>query len=109
MVTEESLREKYAQLETVDLLEIAANKPDYEELAVIVAMDELKKRNVPAADIANYKSLFKYDPDEKTLENYFIDLNFFQKFLSYILTSTFQIFSNHGLRRKRICVKVTTG
>lgn len=89
MITKEDLEEKYAKMETADLLEIMANKDNYTDLAISAATDELKNRKVPEEDIRNYKPVLKYKPDEKTIENYFVDLNILQKALSYFLVILF--------------------
>ena len=83
MVDRESLQEKYATLNTADLLEITSNKPNYTELAVAVALEELKKRNIPEVEIKSYISVLAYKPDQKTIDKYFVDLNIFQKLLNY--------------------------
>lgn len=85
MVTREDLQDKYTKLNKADLLEITASKPDYTDRAVSVALNELKKRKVPEIEIKNYKSVFKQKPDEKTIQNYFVDLNIFQKLVFYFL------------------------
>ncbi|MES2062151.1 MAG: hypothetical protein V4456_09545 [Bacteroidota bacterium] len=83
MVTQESLQEAYVKLGTIDLLEIVANKNGYTELAVSVALAELKKRNVTNDEIRNYKSVFPQQPDELLVKNYLTDLNLFQKIIFY--------------------------
>lgn len=82
-VTKSSLEQKYATLETGDLLEIVSNRNDYESVAVSIALDELKKRKVPKEEISQYVSKIAYRPDQATIDKYFIDLNFFQKLISY--------------------------
>jgi len=89
MVDRESLQEKYAKMDTDDLLEITSNKTDYTELAVSVALEELKKRNVPESEIKSHVSILAYNPDQKTIDNYFVDLNIFQKAVSYFLLVLF--------------------
>lgn len=84
-VTKEDLQEKYSQMETGNLLEITANKLDYTELAVSVALEELKNRKVSPENINNYKSVLNYRPNDEHIENYLIDLNFFQKLGYYFL------------------------
>jgi hypothetical protein len=79
MVTEQDLQEKYAGMQTDDLLEITANRPDYTDLAVSVALDELKRRKIPEGEIRNYKSVITHEIDQNVLDNYLIDLSFFQK------------------------------
>nr|WP_067054351.1 hypothetical protein [Mucilaginibacter sp. L294] len=85
MVTQESLQEAYAKFDTIDLLEIVANKNGYTELAVSVALAELRKRNVTNDEIRNYKSVFPQQNDELLVKNYLTDLNLFQKIIFYIL------------------------
>jgi hypothetical protein len=89
VITKEDLQEKYAKMKTVDLLQIMANKDNYTDLAVSVAKEELKKRNVPDEEVRNYKPAFEYKPNEKTIENYFVDLNILQKAISYFLIILF--------------------
>jgi len=79
MVTEQDLHEKYAGMQTDDLLKITANKSDYTDLAVSVALGELKKRKVPEGEIKSYKSAITHEIDKNVLDNYLFDLNIFQK------------------------------
>jgi len=83
VVTKNSLVEKYATLEKDNLLEIMSNRSDYEEVAVSVALEELKRRKVSDEEINHYVSKIAYKPDQTTINKYFIDLNFFQKLASY--------------------------
>jgi hypothetical protein len=85
MVTQESLKEQYAKFDNIELLEITANKKGYTELAISVALTELKKRGIPNDEIRNYKSVLPQQPDELLVKNYLADLNLFQKIIFYIL------------------------
>lgn len=83
IVTKESLRLRYKEMETVDLLEIIAKKEDYTELAVLVALEELKYRRIPDEEIKNYHSM---NPKATSLtENNITDLAFYQKMLFFLL------------------------
>jgi hypothetical protein len=79
MVTQESLKEQYAKFDNIELLEITANKKGYTELAISVALTELKKRGIPNDEIRNYKSVLPQQPDELLVKNYLADLNLFQR------------------------------
>jgi len=85
MIDRESLQEKYAVLTTDDLLEITSNSRDYTELAVAVALEELMKRKVPEVEIKSYVSFLADQPDQQTIDKYFVDLSFFHKACNYIL------------------------
>ena len=84
MVTKESLQSHYANLETSALLEIITQNSGYTELAVSVALDELKFRNVAPEDIEIYQETDNYQPNPLLVENYLVDLTFAQKFAFYV-------------------------
>jgi hypothetical protein len=83
--TEESLHERYSNLETFDLLEIFKNKSGFTELAVSVAYKELKHRKVSEEEIRNYQPILINKIDETIIHNGCIDLKFFYKVLFYII------------------------
>lgn len=85
MVTREDLQEKYANLPNEKLLEIIDRKFDYTELAILVAIEELGKRNVSEKEITNYK-----DEKIKTVHSFIrkniaYDLSIVQKNLFYFI------------------------
>lgn len=84
MVSKEDLQTQYSKLETGALLEITSPISGYTDLAISVAIDELKKRNVPIEEIEMHQEVMIRDPDPILAENYLIDLSFFQKFAFYI-------------------------
>ena len=85
MITRESLQEKYIKLETIDLLEIFANKQDHTELAVSVAHAELRKRQIPEDEINSYQSVFTHENEPIVLKNYLVDLKIWQKLVFYFI------------------------
>jgi hypothetical protein len=84
MVTKESLQEQYKNFETPGLLEIVSPNSGYTELAVAVARDELKYRNVPMNVIKNYRPVLTA-VDPLVLQNYLVDLPVFVKIVSFVL------------------------
>lgn len=53
MVTEESLQKQYIKMKTDDLLHMVANKSGYTQLAISVAIKELKSRKISENEITN--------------------------------------------------------
>ena len=82
MVTEESLKQKYSEISTSDLLEIAKNKTSYTELANSIALKELKVRKIEPEIIAQYEPILN-KINETTKENCLIDLTISHKLLYF--------------------------
>ncbi|MCR8556192.1 hypothetical protein KXD93_00980 [Mucilaginibacter sp. BJC16-A38] len=85
MVTRESLQKEYIKLETIDLLEIAANKVDYTKLASSVAKDELIKRQISEEEINGHEPIFTHKNSSEILANYRADLRPWQKVIFYFI------------------------
>lgn len=85
MVTEESLQEQYTNMNTGGLFEIIANKSGYTELAVSVAMNELKKRKIPEAEIRERGAVIHKKANKFWMENCLFDLSFSQKLAYYFI------------------------
>jgi hypothetical protein len=85
MVTEQELQEQYAQFDTESLLEIAANKSGFTELANSVALKELRSRKVSEQEIRDYKPILVAKIDPLTRQNCLIDLNVFYKIIFYFV------------------------
>jgi hypothetical protein len=79
MVTKETLQTQYAKYETEALLQIIAQDSGYTELAVSVALDELKVRQVSVEEIEASQEAIINEPDAELLENYLVDIGFFEK------------------------------
>ncbi|BAU54523.1 hypothetical protein [Mucilaginibacter gotjawali] len=118
MIDRGSLKEKYATMATDDLLEITSNKSDYTELAVSVALEELKKRNVAEAEIKSYVSVLAYKPDQTVINNHFVDLNIFHKVGNYTLVipiikhraySDFCRYTGFALKKRQANYYLVTG
>jgi hypothetical protein len=85
MVTEESLQEQYAKMETDDLLRITANKSGYTELAISVAIEELKKRGITEDQIRKTGEIIHEQANKLWMENCLFDLSFLQKMAYYFI------------------------
>jgi hypothetical protein len=85
MVTEEALRLRYKEMTVIDLLEIVANKGDYTEIAISVAIHELRNRNVSEDEIKNYHSVIAARWPDALTDNNTEDLNLLQKVMFYFL------------------------
>jgi hypothetical protein len=84
MITKESLETRYLKLDTLSLLEIISADSGYTPLAISVAIDELKRRNVAFELIEKQKKISFYQPDPVLLAHCLIDLHFIQKLLFYL-------------------------
>lgn len=84
-MTKEELQETYSQLSTQELLEIADKKFGYTELAIIVAIEEISKRNISEEDINLYKEGQIEKGKTFIHSNITYDLTFFQKNLFFFL------------------------
>ena len=78
-MTKEELQETYSKLSTSELMEIVDRKFSYTEIAVIVAMEELSKRNVTETDIQAYKKEIVDKIGQEIKKNVDDDLTLFQK------------------------------
>lgn len=85
MVTEKSLKEQYAKINTDDLLHIVANKSGYTELAISVAIKELKSRNISENEITKQGIVIHERENKYWMENCLFDLSFFQKLAYYFI------------------------
>ncbi|MEO6849461.1 MAG: hypothetical protein ABI203_01955 [Mucilaginibacter sp.] len=85
MVTEEDLQEQYSKMETADLLGITANKSGYTDLAISVAMKELKSRKVPEKEIRERGDVIYKQANKYWIENCLFDLSFSQKVVYYFI------------------------
>jgi len=85
MVTEEELQEQYAQFDTESLLEIAANKSGFTELANSVALKELRNRKVSEQEIRDYKPILVDKIDPLIRQNCLIDLKVLYKIIFYFV------------------------
>jgi hypothetical protein len=85
MITREDLQNKYAKLSNDELLEIVDNKGSYTELAVLVALEEIGKRNLSEADIKGYKDRQTTAMLGAIKRNVFDDLSLVQKHLFYFV------------------------
>ncbi len=85
MISREELESRYATLTNSELMNIIENKFDYTELAVIIALEEIARRNITEDDI----KLIKEEQIEKTDtfidRNIVDDLNIIQKILFFII------------------------
>ena len=79
MVTKEDLERKYKNLSNSELLNIIENKFNYTELAVIVALEEISRRNITEKDISKFKKEKIKEAEEFVVKNIVDDLTFFQK------------------------------
>ena len=84
MVNEESLKQKYSEMDTTDLLEIAKNKTTYTELANSVALRELKSRKIEPEVIAQYEPILNKINDI-TKQNSRVDLSISHKLLYFYI------------------------
>jgi len=79
MITKEELVNTYSQMTNQELLDIVDRKFEHTEIAVLVALQELSKRNLTEEDIVAYK-LEKVNKVNKFLrQNIVDDLNLLQK------------------------------
>lgn len=85
MITKEDLEKKYLKLSNRELLDILDNKHQYTELAVIVALKELSKRNIDEKEIKSYKENQVKEAEIFIKKNIVDDLNFFQKNIFFFL------------------------
>ena len=85
MITKEELQEKYSSFSNSELLDIVQNKFSYTELAVIVAMEEIAKRNLNEEDIKKYKDEKEEEFIKIIDQNIFNDLSFLQKILFFYI------------------------
>jgi hypothetical protein len=85
MVTEEELQEQYAQMETDDLLSITANKSGYTDLAIAVALKELKSRKIPEKKIKERGDVIYEQANKLWMDNCLFDLSFSQKLIYYFI------------------------
>jgi hypothetical protein len=93
MVTKEDLERKYKNLSNSELLNIIENKFNYTELAVIVALEEISRRNITEKDISKFKKEKIKEAEEFVVKNIVDDLTFFQKIFYYFLWLPFFTFA----------------
>ena len=84
-MTEESLQEQYAKMKTTDLLGITANKSGYTELAISIAINELKNREIPEDQIRKSGAAIHEQENKFWMENCLFDLSFSQKLAYYFI------------------------
>jgi hypothetical protein len=83
MPTKEELQLRYSTYATENLLDIIDHKFDYTDLAVMLAIEELAKRNITEDDIKNYKA---QKTETEVIRKNFVDgLSLLQKNLFYFL------------------------
>lgn len=92
MIIKEDLEERYAKLSNKELMDIIGNKFKYTELAVVVALQELSKRNINEEDIKSYKEQEIQETKVFIVKNVIAELSFFQKIIFYILWIPFLSF-----------------
>ena len=84
-MTKEDLEKTYKNLSNSELMDIIQDKFGYTEMAVLVAMSEIAKRNIKEEDIKQYKAEKKLEIRDYVMKNIADDLTFFQKsFFFYI-------------------------
>ncbi len=84
-MTKEKLQKKYKDLSNSELMDIIEDKFSYTELAVIVAMEEISKRNFNEQDIKEYKIEKEKQIRSFVKKNIVDDLSFFQKNLFFYI------------------------
>lgn len=85
MVTKEELQLTYTKLSTMQLLNIVNNADGYTPLAIEVATQELKERQLTPADLENYEAA-KTEAFKITVEKNVVHaLSFLQKNLFYFI------------------------
>jgi ABC-type xylose transport system permease subunit len=84
MITKEDLEKNYEKLTTSELIDIIDRKFLYTELAVVVAVSELAKRNVTEEEIAKHKEKITKGYIREIELNYIDDLTSFEKALFFI-------------------------
>ena len=78
-MTKEELEKTYEKLSNSELMDIIQDKFGYTEMAIIVAMAEISKRNINEEDIKQYKVEKQLEIRDYVFKNIADDLNFFQK------------------------------
>ncbi|QKJ30196.1 hypothetical protein HQ865_10620 [Mucilaginibacter mali] len=84
MVTEESLKERYANLDTAELLIIIADKGSFTPLAVSIAQLEIEKRGVSGDVIEQFEEEFE-KLNRLHPEDYLADLKVWHKVVFFIV------------------------
>jgi hypothetical protein len=85
MITKQDLQEKYAAYSLPELLEVVENKHNYTDLAVVVAIEEISKRNVTEEQIASAKEEQALEIKEMVKKNYVDRLSVSQKHIFFFL------------------------
>jgi len=84
-MTKEELEKRYETLSNSELMDIIQDKFAYTEIAILVAMAEISKRNFNEEDIKQYKIEKEQEIRDYVIKNIADDLTFFQKnFFFYV-------------------------
>lgn len=84
-MTKEELEKTYEKLSNSELMDIIQDKFGYTEMAILVAMAEISKRNLNEEDIKQFKVEKEIEIRDYIFKNIADDLTFFQKcFFFYI-------------------------
>jgi len=92
MITKEELERTFSNMNNHELLEIIDRKFEHTELAVLVALQELSKRNLSEDDIFAYKAEKVEKVNKFFRQNIIDDLNLIQKNLFYFIWLPFFTF-----------------
>jgi len=85
MITKEDLEKKYSTFSNSELLDIIQDKFSYTDIAVLVAMSEISKRNLNEQDIKKYKTAKELEIKNFIQKNIVDDLSFLQKNLFFYI------------------------
>lgn len=83
-MTKEELEKKYETLSNSELMDIIQDKFSYTEMAILVAMSEVSKRNLNEDDIKQYKVEKEKEIRDFVIKNIADDLSFSKNFFFYI-------------------------